>query len=150
MPAGEAETEAWIPRESRLLEPREQALLPRDGAGEEALVLGRVEATLGLQRRVVLHPVGRRVPCVFTDLVIADGDRPALVLLLQEDVEDELVEHGVLDLLDLVARESPTGALLLRLDLLLRLREPVLIQDVAAVHGGDRRGRGELGPAEQA
>ena len=131
-----------------VLELQEQALLLGDRRAEQALVLGRVEPSVRLQVRVLVHLRGRGEDGCVLDLLICDADPPLLVFLLEKEVRDQLVECLVLDLPTLVQVERAAGPLFLLLRERLREVLPRDVGDLVPIHLRDDRRAGDGRPAE--
>ena len=89
---------------------REQ--IPIGRGGQELLPLAQIELAVGLELRIAHHFGRRRVVRHVDDLFGADANAETIVLLLQQRVLNHLIDHLILDLLVLLARQRRRAVLL--------------------------------------
>src|SRR5688500_11134681 len=127
--------EQLLPRNLRavvLLESGKQALLSCDRTREQPPILLGIEAPLGLELRRRAQPIEKSEARKLAQLVIADRNAAAPILLLQQHLHDHLVEDAVLYLTHPVLGQRAAGTLLLALELALDALVPIGVEDVAA------------------
>ena len=120
------------------------------GALEEALVLGRVELSVGLEVGSLHQLRGWAKPCRLKDFVVCYSDAPPSVFLAEEGIANELVVGLVHQSLSLVERDALIAALRLLLLEILCCLVPGGRENVFTVYRGHRGGGRYRRSAKQA
>src|SRR5262245_39285246 len=93
------------------LQLEQEAALSGLWAGQQALILFRIEAAVRLELGGAGDPGRRRVTGELADLVICDKDAAAPILVLEQDLGHHLVEDSVFNTPGVVLGKRPAFAL---------------------------------------
>src|SRR5687768_4888494 len=132
------------------LQLEKQPFLPRRGTCQKALIFFRIEPTFGLKLGILRELRRRRISSCFGNLLVADLDAPAAILLAQQCVVDQLLEGLISETPPLVERNASSGLLgCLLLEQIDRV-VPGGSENFLAIHRGYCRRRRNLANAEEA